>query len=103
MADQHGTISREQVEEFVEFIKNPLPEIVPNWERLTPRMRRVMHMYVIQGMGYESIAYELSIVIQTVKNHVWLAGGITGTTNSIIKDDLIEEIRRRADELIESS
>lgn len=102
MDDQHAP-SIDEIKEFVKFVKNPLPEIVPDWDRVSLRRQRIVHMYVLQGMGHKEIAYELSIEVSTVKNHMYEMQLRTGKTCMNIKDDVMWEIRRRADELIKLS
>ena len=99
MAHQRPT-DREQVEAFVEWIKDPLPTIIPNWEWLSPRQKEVMKMFVCQRMYVKEIAAELHISVQTAKNHTQKASKKTDITLSMARDLLHSEIYRRANELV---
>jgi len=102
MADKYGT-DREEFDKFIEWIRDPLPSLVPNWDHLSPRRRECLHYIICRGYTHQEIAQKLGISAQTVKNHTWEATLITGIRPKDLQDELIREIMRRADELIQLS
>ena len=102
MADKYGT-DREEFDKFIEWVRDPLPSFVPNWDRLSPRRRECLYYLICQGYAHKEVAQKLRISTQTVKNHTWEATQITGMRPKDLQDELIREIMRRANELIQSS
>lgn len=102
MAYQHET-SCDEIEDFVRFVRDPLPETVPYWHKLTVRQQNIVRMFVLEGMMYKEIGYALVIERSTVRNHASRISEKTGMILSELKSELVDEIRRRADELIELS
>lgn len=60
-------------------------------------------MFVLDGLMYKEIAYALTIERSTVRNHASRITDKTGLILSELKSKLLDEIRRRADELVELS
>jgi len=102
MANKYGT-DRKEFDKFVEWIRDPLPSLVPNWDRLSPRRRECLHYIIRRGYTHQEIAQELSISVQTVKNHTYKITQITGIRPKDLQDIFVREILRRADELIQLS
>lgn len=92
--------TREELEEFIEFVKDPLPKFVPDWEYLNPRQQQVFRRLVYADISYRELAQELHITHQTLKNHVWQATRRIRTRPGELRGQLIEKFQEMADEFI---
>lgn len=94
--------TREELEEFIEFVRDPLPKFVPTWKYLEPRQKEVLRNLIYRDITYRELALELNISHQTVKNHVWNAINKKGVRlrPHEIRGRLLERLREMANELI---
>jgi len=85
----------ETCDKLREFMENPAVQLIPNYDRLTPRQKQITAMKM-RGQTIKQIATELGISDRTVRNTSWQAA----TAINIYTTEIYPKVMERIEEIL---